>query len=162
MNLSGAHIAPLNNFSIKKDFDKEIWRIQSQLNEDEAFRIGNFKTINNIIQIWKENGLNIQIHYAMKCCNEPNLLKYLIKNGIGFDCASRTEIEAVLGLGVESSQIVFSHPIKSIDSLIYSKSKEVDKVVFESENELKKILKYHEKSEVYLRVKPIFLKLKLN
>jgi ornithine decarboxylase len=98
----------------------------------------------------------------MKCFNRPNLLKYLIENGIGFDCSNRTEIETVLGLEVDLLQIVFSHPIKSIDSLVYSKSKEIDKVVFESENELKKIFKYHEKAEVYLRVKLTFQMLKLN
>jgi ornithine decarboxylase len=56
---------------------------------------------------FEKNLPNVQIHYAMKCCNEPNLLKYLIENGIRFDCASRTEIEIVLGFEVRSSQIVF-------------------------------------------------------
>jgi hypothetical protein len=49
MNSSDAHIFPLNNFSVKKDFDKEIGRIQSQLNEDKAFWIGKFGIIKNIL-----------------------------------------------------------------------------------------------------------------
>jgi ornithine decarboxylase len=92
----------------------------------------------------------------MKCCNEPNLLEYFAKNEIGFDCASQDEIEKMIGFGVDPSKIIFSHPIKNIASLKFAKDKKINRLVYESADELRKILKYHRDAEVYLRVKPTF------
>jgi ornithine decarboxylase len=161
LNSSGAHIAPSNNFSILNQIELSISNFQSQIDGDEGFWIADLKRTKEVLQLWEENLPNIQINYAMKCCNEPNLLKYLAKNGIGFDCASKEEIETMIGFGADPSKIVFSHPIKSINSLKYAKSKNVKRVVFENGDELKKIMKYHQDAEVFLRVKPTFSNAKI-
>jgi ornithine decarboxylase len=161
LNSSGAHIAPSNNFSILNHIDDSISKFQSQLDGDEGFWIADLKRTKEVLQVWKENLPNIKINYAMKCCNESNLLEYLAKNGIGFDCASKEEIETMIRLGVDVSKIVFSHPIKSISSLKYAKTKNIKKLVFESGEELKKILKYHRDAEVFLRVKSTFSNAKI-
>jgi ornithine decarboxylase len=161
LNSSGAHIAPKNNFSIISNINASISQFASYLDEDEAFWVGDINRIKEAIQLWKNNLPNIKIYYAMKCCNEPNLLEYLAKNEIGFDCASQDEIEKMLGFGVNTSKIIFSHPIKNIASLKFAKGKNVNRVVYETADELKKILKYHQDAEVYLRVKPTFSNAKI-
>jgi ornithine decarboxylase len=45
------------------------------LDEDEAFWIADFNRVKRSHEAWKENLPNIQINYAMKCCNGPNLLE---------------------------------------------------------------------------------------
>jgi hypothetical protein len=79
LNPSGYHIGPKNNFSILPNVDSSINQFKSYLEEDEPFWIGNLDRIKNTLQVWKEKLPNIQIYYAMKCCNEPNLLEYLAK-----------------------------------------------------------------------------------
>jgi ornithine decarboxylase len=62
----------------------------------------------------------------------------------------------MIGLGVEASKIVFSHPIKSVNSLKYAKEMNLKKLVFENGDELKKVLKYYYDAEVFFRVEPKF------
>jgi ornithine decarboxylase len=80
--------------------------------------------------------------YAMKCCDEPNLLRFLADRGIGFDCASKDELRRILALGVDASRTVLSHQIKGIDALGYAKEYNVNRLVFGSAPELRNISKY--------------------
>jgi ornithine decarboxylase len=56
--------------------------------------------------------------------------------GVGFDCASKNEIQQVLGSGVAPQRIVYAHPCKSITHLRFAKSVGVKQTVFDNEDEV--------------------------
>ena len=49
---------------------------------------------------------------AVKCNTDSLLLKCLASLGTGFDCASKSEIKAVLDMGVSPDNIIFANPCK--------------------------------------------------
>jgi ornithine decarboxylase len=53
-------------------------------------------------------------------------------------------------------RIVFSHPIKSRESLRYAKKHGVRRLVFDTIEELDKIMRFYPDADVFLRVKPKF------
>ncbi len=68
--------------------------------------------------------------YAVKCNNDPALLKTLAALGAGFDCASKVsyhkffilfheqvEIKGVLDLGVTPDRIIYANPSKKLSSM---------------------------------------------
>ena len=50
---------------------------------------------------------------AVKACPDPAMLKVYASLGFGFDCASKGEIERVLSLGVNPTDIVYANPFKA-------------------------------------------------
>jgi ornithine decarboxylase len=75
----------------------------------------------------------------VKCNPDAHLLRFLADLGLGFDCASPFEIQLVLGLGVDPSRIIFSHPCKSISALHMASSRGVMLATFDNADELDKI-----------------------
>ena len=155
------HKAPDCNYSIVSSLDNNVKSILDQIDEDEAFWVADMNRPRESLSLWEEHLPDVKPYYAMKCCDEPNLLQFLADRGVGFDCASKTEIETILKLDVEPSKILFSHPIKSKAALRYAKEEGVEKLVFDTKEELEKILKYYPDAEVYLRVKPKFTNAKI-
>lgn len=54
---------------------------------------------------------------AVKCNSDPLLLRIFAALGGGFDCASKSEIAAVLDLGVDPSRIIYAHTCKLISHI---------------------------------------------
>lgn len=71
---------------------------------------------------------------------------------MNFDCASKTEIQDVVSLGVDPSRIIYSHPIKSPRSLQYAREIGLDMVVFDNEDELHKIKTCFPAAKLVLRI----------
>lgn len=65
-----------------------------------------------LFQAWRAAMPRVVPYYAVKCNPEPALLKLLAALGAGFDCASKAELEGVLGLGVSKERLIFAHPCK--------------------------------------------------
>jgi len=101
---------------------------------------------------WQRMLPRVQPFYAMKCCNEPKILEALVALGTGFDCASRGEIENMLRLGVDPSQIIFAHPAKSISHIRYAREVGVDLMTFDNEIELLKIKEHFPSARMVLRI----------
>lgn len=150
------HVAPKNNYSIVKSLDVSVERFLKEINDDEAFWVADFDRPRQSLNLWEEHLPNIKPFYAMKCCDEPQLLQFLAEQGIGFDCASQVEIQTMLKCGADPNKIVFSHPLKSVSALQYAKDEGVTRLVYDTEEELRKIMKYYPEAEVFLRVKPKF------
>lgn len=88
----------------------------------------------------------------MKCNSDPTLLKLLDQLGMGFDCASISELRAVLAMGVSPSRIVFANPCKSATSLQFAANKKVLKTTFDNCDELDKIKRTMPNAELILRI----------
>ena len=52
-------------------------KIREKLDEDEAFWVADLNRPRESISLWEEHLPDIKPFYAMKCCDEPNLLKFL-------------------------------------------------------------------------------------
>ena len=52
--------------------------------------------------------------YAVKCNDDPVIVRTLKDLGAGFDCASKGEISMALSVGVKPEDIIFAHPAKQV------------------------------------------------
>ncbi len=91
--------------------------------------------------------------YAVKANPSTPILKYLAKEGFGFDVASRNEIETVLKLGGKPEKMIFANTIKTQEALKISQKNGIDLMTFDSEYELAKIAKYYPGARVLVRIK---------
>lgn len=56
---------------------------------------------------------NWQVHYAVKACTNPKILRHIVVAGFGADCVSGGEIQASLDAGFPADKIVYSGVGKS-------------------------------------------------
>ncbi|XP_053685861.1 ornithine decarboxylase 1-like, partial [Sabethes cyaneus] len=102
---------------------------------------------------WRQQLPRVEPFYAVKCNDDPAILRTLEALGAGFDCASKGEIEKVLKLGADPGKIIFAHTAKSMDSLAYAKHCNVNLMTFDGEIELEKIKQMHAESLLVLRIR---------
>ncbi|KAG5677430.1 hypothetical protein PVAND_007188 [Polypedilum vanderplanki] len=129
--------------------------IESRLhsNNDNPFFILNVNDIRTKIKKWKQTIPRAIPYYAVKCNDNELVLKVLAENGTGFDCASKNEISKVLKLGVDCEKIIYSNTVKQISHLKYAAKMMVQKVTFDSVEELEKIKAFHPNAQVVLRIR---------
>lgn len=101
---------------------------------------------------WITNLPRIEPFYAMKCNNDPAVLKLLASIGTGFDCASKNEIETILDLGVDPSRIVYAHPCKAASYMRYAAAAGVDMMTFDNADELRKCKRACPNAKLLLRI----------
>jgi ornithine decarboxylase len=150
------HVCPSRNFSKVTAVEPKVQSILDHSDGDEGFWVADMNRPRESLSLWAEHLPSVKPFYAVKCCNEPNLLRFLADRGIGFDCASKQEITTMRGLGVDAERIVFSHPVKNVAALRYAKEDGISKLVFDTREELDKIMRFYPDAEVFLRVKPQF------
>ena len=80
------------------------------------------------------------------------VLRLLAKMGTGFDCASKAEIELVLGLGVHPSRIIYAQPCKTKSYIRYAAQVGVKQMTFDNVDELYKIQAFFPGAELVLRI----------
>lgn len=88
----------------------------------------------------------------MKCNPDIHLIQFMADLGLGFDCASLSEIQLVLGLGVDPSRIVFSHPCKAVSTLRIASSHGITLTTFDNADELEKIKSVSPSMRLLLRI----------
>jgi len=105
----------------------------------DNFYIANLTVLQNKIDQWKELLPRVSPFYAVKCNPDKEIINMMIKNGLGFDCASKKEIESVIKSGCDPSKIMFMHPFKSPKDIQYAISNNVSITTFDSYTEMDKI-----------------------
>ncbi|XP_055585128.1 ornithine decarboxylase 1-like [Uranotaenia lowii] len=88
--------------------------------------------------------------YAVKSNDDPALVETSILLGCGYDCASKSEVRRMLGLGVSRDKIIYAQPAKTIEGLQFAKERNI-RTVFDSESELRKIHQIYPEAEVLIR-----------
>lgn len=101
---------------------------------------------------WKLNLPRVKPFYAVKCNPDPQLLRLLATLGTGFDCASKTEIEQVLKMGVSPERIIYAQPCKTNSYVRYVAKEGVRQMTFDNADELRKIAKLYPQAELFLRI----------
>jgi len=107
-----------------------------------AFYLVNLGTLAEKYTEWQRLLPRIQPHYAMKCNPDAVLVQTLQLLGVGFDCASKKELETAFAAGAQPQQIIFANPCKQVEHIEYAKQMNVKLMTFDSKEELVKV--HHE------------------
>jgi ornithine decarboxylase len=91
-------------------------------------------------------------HYAVKVNPATGILAALHDEGIGFEIASRAELDALLDLGVPAHEILYSNPIKSHAHLTHAIESGVIWYVIDAIEELHKVHAAKPDAKLYLRI----------
>ncbi|KAL2179189.1 pyridoxal-dependent decarboxylase [Thermothelomyces heterothallicus CBS 202.75] len=120
--------------------------------EEDTFFVADLGEVYRQHLRWKLNLPRVKPFYAVKCNPDPKLLELLSALGTGFDCASKAEIEQVLGLGVDPSRIIYAQPCKTNSYVRYVASQGVRQMTFDNADELRKIARLFPGAELFLRI----------
>jgi ornithine decarboxylase len=85
------------------------------------------------------------IHYAVKSNNQSAVLKEVFDRGGSFDVCSALEIEEALRIGARPSDLIHSHPVKSIPEFDRAVAQGVDLFVVDNPDEVEKLRRYPER-----------------
>jgi len=80
------------------------------------------------------------------------IVSLLASLGLGFDCASKQEIQQVLDIGVEANRIIYANPCKQASFISYAARQNVSRMTFDNVEELYKIKRFYAKAECILRI----------
>lgn len=90
-------------------------------------------------------------HYAVKANPDLRVLRALNHEGCHFEIASIQELDLLLSIGVDVSNVHYSNPVKPSSFIIYAASKGVKWFAFDSKEELVKINRLVPDAKLYLR-----------
>ncbi|OQR69406.1 ornithine decarboxylase 2-like [Tropilaelaps mercedesae] len=121
---------------------------------DEPFYIVDLGDICRKVKLWRLKMPRVTPFYAIKCNPLPQMLKTIAHFGLGFDCASKNEIDTVLNeTGVDPSRIIYANPCKTRAFIKHARSRRVKRMTFDNEYELEKIAEVYPEAELVLRIK---------
>lgn len=95
----------------------------------------------------------VDIHYAVKANNHPEVLKTLIDVGSGFEVASFNEAAQLIELGLSASALYFSSPVKLPEDIRKAHEGGIQYFTFDSRSEIGKLDRYAPQCKVFLRLK---------
>jgi ornithine decarboxylase len=102
---------------------------------------------------WCRHLPRVEPFYAVKCNNNPVLMRVLASLGCGFDCASKGEIESVLNIpGVGPERIIYANPCKTRSHIRHARSRGVTTMTFDNEEELEKLSTLFPHAQLILRI----------
>ena len=127
--------------------------IQFHKNKESSLFILDLGELVKRVKIWKAYLPRVQPYYAVKCNSYDQVIKTLNELGVNFDCASKNEIDSVVKHGVSADRIVYSNTNKEQNHLKHAFSTGVDLMVFDNQDELKKIKAHHPKARLLLRIR---------
>ncbi|QDS67583.1 Ornithine decarboxylase [Venturia effusa] len=120
--------------------------------DEDAFFVADLGEVYRQHLRWKRCLPRVKPHYAVKCNPDPQVLRLLAELGTGFDCASKGEIEQVLGMGIEASRIIYAQPCKTKSHLRYAAKSGVKQMTFDNVDELYKAKQLFPGAELFLRI----------
>ncbi|KAK2766868.1 hypothetical protein FQN54_006182 [Arachnomyces sp. PD_36] len=130
----------------------QLEKSECTIRKDDPFFVADLGQVHRQHCRWTRCIPNIQPFYAVKCNSDQLLLSRLAELGAGFDCASISEMQAVLQLGVDPSRIIFANPCKSASSVSYARNMGITRTTFDNMDELSTIKTYHPDAELFLRI----------
>ncbi|RGP64208.1 ornithine decarboxylase [Fusarium sporotrichioides] len=120
--------------------------------QEDAFFVGDLGEMYRQHVLWQKLLPRVKPFYAVKCNPHPTVIKFLHDLGIGFDCASRSEIEEVLRLDTDPKRIIYAHPCKAPSYIRYAKTVGVQRMTFDNADELHKIKGVFPDASLLLRI----------
>jgi len=146
----------VKKFEVKKVRGTIEDLIQQKLNEEnfdeEAFYFIDLGTVLRKYREWIQHLPRVKPFYAMKCNPNLAIMKTLASLGVNFDCASKNEMAAVLGLGVHPSRIIYANPTKMKSHIVFAKENKVEMMTFDNADELRKCAECYPQAKLVLRI----------
>src|SRR5258707_15881575 len=94
----------------------------------------------------------VDLHYALKPLPHSSLITTLMAEGAVFDLATNGEVELGRRLGVAPERCIHTHPIKRDSDIRTALSFGVSRFVVDNPDELRKFVKYRNRSSLLIRV----------
>jgi len=148
----------VNKFSVEYYSEKTVEEIINEklldetIEKEEAFYIIDLGKVLKQYHQWVQCLPRVKPYYAIKCNPNTAIIKTLASLGVNFDCASKTEIQQILGSGVSPSRIIYANPTKMKSHINYAKSSGVHLMTFDNTFELEKIAECNPDAELLLRI----------
>lgn len=117
-----------------------------------SFYVADLGEVERQYAAWMECLPQVRPYYAIKCNPSPGMLTTINALGGGFDCASKAEIEAVLHLGIDASDIIYANPCKPESHLRFAKESGVEMMTFDNQDELLKIQRVYPQAKLLIRL----------
>jgi len=127
-------------------------KINESVVENEAFYMVDLGVVARKFDEWTSHLPRVKPFYAIKCNPDNAIIKLLASLGAGFDCASRAEIQQILGSGVDPSKIIFANPCKMKSHIEFAKTSDVALMTFDNTHELTKIAEIYPDAKLVLRI----------
>jgi len=145
-----------NEYIDKINFELEdiIYKYVSEKNkyDDEPFYIVDLEKVEGQFNRWISYLPYIQPYFAVKSNPDDKIIKLLAKLGCNFDCASKNELINALSIVNNPDRIIFANPCKISSHLIYACENNINKMTFDSIEELEKIYKIFPNAQIILRI----------
>jgi ornithine decarboxylase len=94
----------------------------------------------------------VDLHYALKPLPHASVINTLHAEGAFFDLATNGEVELVRRLNVPPERCIHTHPIKRDGDIRTALAYGVDRFVIDNPDELRKFVKYRNRSSLLIRV----------
>ncbi|SGZ49379.1 CIC11C00000005497 [Sungouiella intermedia] len=120
--------------------------------DEDSFFVADLGEVYRSYQLWMEKLPQVHPHYAVKCNTDVEVVKLLGSLGVNFDCASKTEIDTVLGLGFDSLRIVYANPCKTNSFIRHARNVDVNLTTVDNGQELHKLKKFHPECGILIRI----------
>jgi ornithine decarboxylase len=107
------------------------------------------------IALWNKHLPKVQPYYAVKCNPDPTLIRWFVRRGAAFDCASAREMELVaehFGGQPLGDQVLFANPCKTLTDISVARRLGIPWVTADSTEELLKLAEADYRPNVLLRV----------
>jgi len=143
-------VEPSNQRTIETIISEKL--TDETLEKEEAFYVVDLGAVLRKYQQWVTALPRVHPFYAVKCNPNPAIVRTLASLGVNFDCASKTEIQQILGGNISASRIIYANPTKMKSHILYAKSSGVDLMTFDNVFELEKIAATYPESRLLLRI----------
>jgi len=120
--------------------------------EEDAFYVADLGEVYRQHLRWKMNLGRVKPFYAVKCNPDAEVLRLMAQLGNGFDCASKSEIDQVLNMGIDPNRIIYAQPCKTKSHIRYAAEKNVKQMTFDNADELYKVKAFFPGAELVLRI----------
>jgi ornithine decarboxylase len=146
----------INEYVDKINFELEdiIYKYISEKDkyDDEPFYIVDLEKVEEQFKRWIRYLPYIQPYFAVKSNPDNKIINLLAKLGCNFDCASKNELINALSIVNNPDRIIFANPCKISSHLIYACENNINKMTFDSVEELEKIYKIFPEAQIILRI----------
>uniref|UniRef100_A0A1I8PJX6 ornithine decarboxylase n=1 Tax=Stomoxys calcitrans TaxID=35570 RepID=A0A1I8PJX6_STOCA len=142
----------INFYETKIDLRKVIAE-QNVKDSDDTVYVCDLSKLKEKYELWHKHLPRVKPYYAVKCNDDPHVLKRLADYGANFDCASKREIEQIMNIGVEPNRILFAHTCKMVSHIKYARQRGVMTSTVDTECELYKLQQHFPESNAVIRIR---------
>ncbi len=135
----------------KKTWDK-VLKFIALSEEPPPYLLIDGEVVREKVSVIGKNIRNARVFYAVKANPDVEVLRFVNGLGIGFEIASEGELDILASLGVESSRIITSNPVKTFKFLERAASYGIAYYAYDSVLEVEKMARYLSGANVYVRL----------